>query len=111
MKKNKFTFSKFLLVSKSNMRGVVDLGPDAGVLIEFVLATDSEGGLILGGGPAQVDAGLQLGVKLLVNRPTEYLKTKKNVLVRTKTNTTITVTRKLLSPEMLKTPNSINFNT
>jgi len=46
---------------------VVDLGPDGGALVEFVLAADAERRLILGGSPAQVDAGFQLRVNLLVD--------------------------------------------
>jgi len=63
-----------LLVSKTDLAGVVDLCSERGLLVELVLAPDAERRLILGRGPAQVDAGLQLRADLLVDGATEHLR-------------------------------------
>ena len=55
------------------MARVVDLGPDERVLVKLILAADTERRLVLGRSPAQVDAGLQLWVDLLVDGTAEDL--------------------------------------
>lgn len=62
-----------LLVPKSNLGGVVDLGPHGGVPVQGVLAANAEVGGVARAGPAEVDAGLQLGVDPLVDGAAEDL--------------------------------------
>ena len=67
------TLSEPLLVSQSDLAGVVDLCPHAGVPVQDVLGANAKVGCVGGGGPAQVDAGLQVPVDLLVYGAAEHL--------------------------------------
>ena len=69
----KITFTKLLLVTQTNLGAVVDLSAYEGILVQCVLATDTESGLILGRSPSQVDSSLQTGVDLLVHRSSKNL--------------------------------------
>ena len=73
LSKRQLTVAQLLLVAKADLAGIVDLRPDTGKLVQFVLAADAERRLVLGGGPTEVDTSLQTGVHLLVNRATENL--------------------------------------
>ena len=73
LSKRQLTVAQLLLVAKADLAGIVDLRPDTGKLVQFVLAADAERRLVLGGGPTEVDTSLQTGVHLLVNRATELL--------------------------------------
>merc|ERR1712049_12268 len=67
------TFTKLLLVTQTNLGAVVDLSAYKGILVQCVLATDTESSLILGRSPSQVDSSLQTGVDLLVHRSSKNL--------------------------------------
>ena len=61
------TGPELLLVSQADLAGVVDLGPDAGLLVQGVLAADAEVGRVVRGRPAEVHRCLKLAVDALIH--------------------------------------------
>jgi len=60
-----------LLVAQTDLGGVVDLGPEGGVLVKGVLASNGEAGVVGAGGPGEVNGGIELGADLVVQGATK----------------------------------------
>ena len=67
------TIAQLLLVSKTELGSVVDLGPDTAVTVQLVLASQAEASGVGAGSPSQLDTSLQIGVDLLVQGASELL--------------------------------------
>ena len=71
---HELTWAKFLLITKTDLGAVVDLGTDSSILVQSIFAANAEASLIFGGGPAQIHSSLKIRAHLLVNRSSKYLK-------------------------------------
>lgn len=66
------TVAQLLLVAQTDLALIVDLGADAGILVQIVLGAESEFGSVGAGGPRQLDGGFQTIVASLVDQTTEF---------------------------------------
>jgi hypothetical protein len=68
------TITQLLLIAQADLALDVNLGADAGVLVQSVLGADGEFVLVIASGaPGEVDGGLQAIVAALVNASTKVL--------------------------------------
>ena len=65
------SISQLLLVAKTNLAAVVDLGPHAGSSIQHILGSDTELGRAVGAAPAQTHSSLQSWADLLEDTASE----------------------------------------